>query len=71
MDFKPPRITSGIVPPAVEYQALKEEAEQEKAAERDRRDLRRFIVTTVIGVIAAVASIVAAVVSTLTYLGTR
>lgn len=47
--------------------ALNEKHERE-ADEQAKRDSHRFIVSTIIGVIAAVASIVAAVVSILTYL---
>lgn len=54
-------IASGrVIPPNIQMQILKEEAAAEKEAERDKRELRRFIITTIIGAIAAIASIVAA-----------
>lgn len=55
--FKIPDIALGKVPPpkmAADY--LREEAKEQK-------ELRRFIITTVIGAIAAVASVVAATAS--------
>lgn len=55
--FKIPDITLGKVPPSKIYiDMLKEEA-------REKRELHRFIITTIIGVIAAVASVVAATAS--------
>ena len=70
LDFeaKIPNVARGVGLPADgELQQLKEEY-------KERQDLHRFIITTVIGIVAAVASIVAATASILTYLaqvGTR
>lgn len=56
-DFKIPGIANGqVVPPGTQLQQMKDEA-------RERRDTRRFIVTTIIGAVAAVASVVAATAS--------
>lgn len=55
--FKIPDIALGKVPPPKMYMdMLREEA-------REQRELRRFIITTIIGAIAAVASVVAATAS--------
>lgn len=55
--FKIPDIALGKIPPRkIEIDYLKEE-------KREQQDLRRFIITTVIGTVAAVASVVAATAS--------
>lgn len=55
--FKIPDIALGKVPP------LKMTADYLREEAREQRELRRFIVTTIIGAVAAVASVVAATAS--------
>lgn len=55
--FKIPEINNNdLIPTSVELQNMKDKA----IAENERRATCRFIITTVIGAIAAVASVVAA-----------
>lgn len=55
--FKIPEINNNdLIPTSVELQNMKDKA----IAENEQRATRRFIITTVIGAIAAVASVVAA-----------
>lgn len=54
--IKIPDIALGKMPPKILLDFQKEE-------DRERRELRRFIITTIIGAIAAVASVVAATAS--------
>ena len=55
--FKMPGVASGtFIPPMIEIENARRKAEQ-------RRETRRFIITTVIASIAAVASVVAATAS--------
>ncbi len=64
-NFKIPELNSDdLIPASVEFQNMKDELE----AEKERRATRRFIITTVIGAIAAVASVVAATASILALL---
>lgn len=56
-NFKIPELNNeDLIPTSVELQNMKDKI----AAENERRATRRFIITTVIGAIAAVASVVAA-----------
>ena len=60
INFKMPRMAQGIVPLKAQTDHLEKEANR-------ARETRRFIISTIIGMIAAIASIVAAVVGILTY----
>lgn len=55
--FKIPELSNeNLIPTSVELQNMKDKI----TAENERRATRRFIITTVIGAIAAVASVIAA-----------
>ncbi len=60
MGIKLPEIDNNdLIPTSVKLQQMKDAI----AAEKERRETRRFIITAIIGVVAAVASVVAATAS--------